>query len=121
MMTLPCGTVIYRDRPPTTQVLHYPTLFSFEREAWEYFIVKYRRENLLAQKQNSILIIRRIDHGNVHEVCERFKINPTDYHSVSNATMEQHFFTHFGPETPSVARDRFSEKQFKFNDQTLHG
>lgn len=120
MMTLPCGTVIYRDRPAPIQVLHYPTLFSFEREAWEYFIVKYRRENLLAHKQNSILIIRRIDHGIVHEVCSRFNINPTEYHSVSNATMEQHFFTHFGPETPSVARDRFSEKQFKFDDQTQH-
>ena len=35
MMTLPCGTVIYRDRPAPIQVLHYPTLFSFEREAWE--------------------------------------------------------------------------------------
>ena len=120
MMTLPCGTVIYRDRPAPNQDLHYPTLFTFDREAWEYFIVKYRRENLLAHKQNSILIIRRIDHGIVHDVCDQFKINPSDYHSVTNLAMEKHFFTRFGPETPSVARDRFHEKPFKFNDSTQH-
>ena len=70
----------------TIQTLHYPTLSSFDREAWEYFIVKYRRENLLAHKQNSILIIRRIDHGIVLEVCATFSIDPSEYHSVSNTT-----------------------------------
>jgi hypothetical protein len=120
MLELPCGTVVYRERPAPNQVLHYPTLFSFDRESWEYFIIKYRREDLLAHRQNSILIIRRIDHGIVHQVCAQFRILPSEYHSVSNANMERHFFTHFGPETPSVARDRYSEKQFKFNDQTQH-
>jgi hypothetical protein len=110
MMTLPDGSIIYRDRPAPVQALHYPLLSTFDREAWEYFIVKYRREHFIAHKQNQILIIRRIDHGIVHEVCFEFGIKPADYHSVSNATMERHFFTHFGPTTPSVARDRFSEK-----------
>lgn len=120
MMTLPCGTVIYKDRVAPAQVLHYPTLFSFDRESWEYFIVKYRRENLFADKQNSIPITRRIDHGIVHEVCKKFGIMPSAYFAVTNVTMERHFFREFGPETPSVARFRFSEKRFHFDDQTQH-
>jgi hypothetical protein len=121
LVTLPCGTHIYKDRPPAPmQTLHYPTLATFDRDAWEYFIVKYRRENLIAHKQNSIPIIRRIDHGIIHEVCTTFGIDVTIYHSVTNRTMEQHMFTRFGPETPSVARDRFHDKPFKFNDTSQH-
>ena len=117
-LILPCGTRVYKPRPTAPQVLHYPTLITFDRDAWEYFIVKYRREHLVAIKENAIPIVRRLDHGIIQEVCDAFKINPEQYHSVSNAFIEQAMFTRFGPVTPAAARDRFMLKHFKFDDST---
>ena len=112
------GTRVYKPRPMAPQVLHYPTLFSFDRDAWEHFIVKYRREHLVAHVDNQIPIVRRLDHGIIQEVCDAFHIKPESYHAVTNAFMERMMFTRFGPVTPSAARDRFLVKHFKFDDIT---
>ena len=117
-LILPCGTRVYKARPTAPQTLHYPTLLTFDRDAWEYFIVKYRREHLIAIKDNAIPIVRRLDHGIIREICDAFSIQLETYHSVSNAFMERAMFTRFGPVTPAAARDRFMLKHFKFDDST---
>jgi hypothetical protein len=119
-MILPCGTRIYKERAPIAQTLDWPTLYSFDSEAWSKFIVKYRRVNASALPINSIPIVRRLDPLIHKEVCQKFELDHAHYFAYPNGLMEQKFFNHFGPSCASTARDRFVDKHFKFDDTCQH-
>ncbi len=117
---LPCGTRIYKERPPTPQILDWPMLYTFDCDAWNKFIVKYRRVNTSALPINSIPIVRRIDPLIQKEACTTLGLDHSHYFSYSNAIVERTSFRNFGPACASSARDRFGDKHFKFDDASQH-
>jgi hypothetical protein len=119
-MVLPCGTRIYKERPPTPQTLDWPTLYTCDADAWTKFIVKYRRVFASALSINAIPIVRRLDPLIHKEVCQKLGLDHARYFAYPNYMVEQKFFHTFGPACASVARDRFGDKHFKFDDATQH-
>ena len=119
-MILPCGTRIYKERPPAPQILDWPMLYTFDGDAWSKFIVKYRRVYASAMPVNSIPIVRRIDPVLHKEVCQKLPLDHSRYFAYHNNTVEERFFHNFGPACASVARDRFGDKHFKFDDSSQH-
>jgi hypothetical protein len=122
LLTLPDGTRVYQPSlsSKVQQTLNYPLLHNFTREAWEYFIVKYRREHIRARPENVVPISACIDPSIIQEMCNAFAIEPSAYHSVSNDDLVALFYTRFGPPSAAIAKDRFVHKQFKFNDNLEH-